>query len=275
MRPGAHLPAIGMVVVLLAACATAPDRGADRAGSGTAAGTPTGELTVFAAASLTDAFDVLGRRFEERNPSVDVTFNFAGSATLSTQLVQGAPGDVFAAADSAQMDDVADAGLTAAAPTVLTTNRLQIAVERGNPHDIRGLADLDRADLIVVLAAPQVPAGGYAQQALDAAAVDVEPASLEPDVRAVLARVRLGEADAGIVYRSDIVAAGATVDGIDIPSRRNVVASYPIATLAGASNPATARAFVEFVTSEEGEATLRRFGFTAWSSGDDGAGRSA
>lgn len=233
-------------------------------GSSGAAGTAppdSAELTVFAAASLTDAFEAMGTAFERANPHARVTCNVASSSTLATQITQGAPADVFASANGTQMEVVADAGLVAGGPIDFAGNTLEIVVEDSNPLDIRGLEDLTRDDVTVVLAAEEVPAGQYAREALDAQGLDVRPASLETDVRAVLSRVALGEADAGIVYSSDIATAGDAVEGVTVPADENVPATYPIAALADADEPDTARAFVDFVVSEEGRRLLRRFGF--------------
>lgn len=246
-----------LVALALGACATAP---ADPSPAGD---TIAGGVTVFAAASLTDAFTDLGAAFETAHPDTTVTFNFAGSQQLSTQVLEGAPADVFASADQRQMGIVADAGLADGEPAVFAHNRLEIAVEPGNPTGIATLGDLAGDGVVVVLAADEVPAGRYAREALDAAGADVDPASLETDVRAVLTKVSLGEADAGIVYASDIAAAGDRVRGVAIPGDDNVVAAYPIAGLRDAPHPAAARAFVAMVRSDEGRATLERYGFTA------------
>lgn len=258
--------------VLLGACGGGGDADAPSApasspagGAASAAGAPalSGELTVFAAASLTDAFEDIGERFEQANPAVDVAFNFESSATLATQITEGAPADVFASASQATMDTVDDTGLLAGERADFAGNLLEIAVEPGNPKGVAGLEDLAQPDITVVLAAEEVPAGQYARQALDEQGIEVEPASLETDVRAVLSRVALGEADAGIVYVSDIVAAGGDVEGVEIPADQNVPASYPIATLAEAPNPDAGEAFVEYVRSDEGREVLDEFGFSS------------
>lgn len=224
---------------------------------------PAGPLMVFAAASLTDAFEAIGERFEREHPEVEVTFNFAGSSTLATQLRQGAPADVFASADERQMKALQNAQLVTGEPTLFATNSLQIVVEPGNPPQIGSLGALTQPDVTVLLAAEEVPAGEYARTALDARDLELKPASLERDVRAVLARVALGEADAGIVYRSDVVAAGDRVEGAPIPAEENVTARYPIARLAAAPNPGAGEAFVAFVQSPAGQRILHRFGFSA------------
>jgi molybdate transport system substrate-binding protein len=252
------------LLVLAAACGasqTAPE--AQTSPKQTGENTVSGEVVAFAAASLTDAFEALAMAFSEANPAVKVTSNFAGSQQLAGQITQGAPASVFASANQTQMDVVADAGLIAGQPQVFASNRLTIAVEPGNPLGIKGLADLARPDITLVMAAEEVPAGQYARQALDAAGVQVAPASLETDVRAVLSKVALGEADAGIVYRSDVVAADGDVDAVEIPAAQNVPAAYPIAVLADAPNLAAARAFVDFVTSKQGQHILAEHGFAA------------
>lgn len=258
----------GRVRVWLAALIAAVSAAVSAAACGStgadddASGDVSGELIVFAAASLTDAFDALSDAFVGANPEVEVVFNHAGSQTLASQIDEGAPSDVFASANDTQMDAVAAAGNLAGEPETFTANLLAIAVEPGNPLGISGLEDLADPGLVLVLPAEEVPAGQYAREALDAAGIEVAPASLEQDVRAARSKVELGEADASIVYASDIVASDA-VAGIDIPIEHNVPASYPIAVLADAPNPTAAEAFVAFVLSEDGQQILASYGFTA------------
>lgn len=253
-----------LTAALLAAGCGPADGGGPADGSGAAsADGRSGEVLVFAAASLTDAFGELAEAFTDANPQVEVVLNLAGSQTLASQIVEGAPADVFASANQVQMDVVADADELATDPEVFTANRLAIAVEPGNPLDITGLEDLTDPDLLLVLPAEEVPAGRYAQQALDAAGLSVTPVSLEQDVRAARSKVELGEADATIVYASDIVAADGRVAGVDIPPEQNVPAAYPIARLAEASNPEVTDAFVAFVLSEQGQSILTEYGFAA------------
>jgi molybdate transport system substrate-binding protein len=264
MPPLAGTAMNGRVRVWLAACTVAVV--ASACGSGNASddgsGDPSGALVVFAAASLTDAFDGLSDAFVDANPEVEVVFNHAGSQTLRSQINEGAPADVFASANDTQMDAVAAAGNLAGEPETFAANLLAIAVEPGNPLGIRGLEDLADPELVLVLPAEEVPAGQYAREALDAAGIEVAPSSLEQDVRAARSKVELGEADASIVYASDLVASDA-VEGIDIPIEHNVPARYPIAVLADAPNPAAAEAFVAFVLSEDGQEILASYGFTA------------
>jgi molybdate transport system substrate-binding protein len=258
MRAAVRACSVGLVVaVMAAACGSGETAGAD----GPRAGEVSGELIVFAAASLTDAFDELSEAFVDANPDVEVVFNYAGSQTLSSQINEGAPSDVFASANMSQMDAVADADNLAGEPQVFTTNLLEIAVESGNPLGISGLADLADAELVLVLPAEEVPAGRYAREALEAAGVEVTPSSLEQDVRAALSKVELGEADASIVYASDIVASDGRADGVAIPVEQNVPATYPITVLADAPNPSAADAFIAFVLSHTGQEILTAYGF--------------
>jgi molybdate transport system substrate-binding protein len=232
-------------------------------GCGGVAGSPPStpkDLNVFAAASLTAAFTDLGNSFEKSHPRVRVRPVFAGSSTLVQQIQQGAPADVFASADTANMQKLSDAGLTET-PSVFARNKLEIVVQKGNPKRIAGLADLARPDLIVVLAAPGVPAGTYAAQALAKAAIKVTPKSQEQDVKSVISKVSLGEADAGIVYVTDVSAAGSSVEGVEIPDAENVIAIYPMAVLKQAPDAADGRAFDRFVLSADGQRVLARYGF--------------
>lgn len=222
---------------------------------------PKVELQVFAAASLTEAFKALGTVFETGHSESTVTFNFAGTPTLVTQLQQGAGADVLAAADESNMQKALDAGLLVGPPVVITRNRLEIAVAPGNPKHITALADLARPDILYITAASTVPAGRYAAQALSAAGVKASPRSLETDVRSVLSKVQLGEADAGIVYVTDVKVAGSKVAGVEIPDAQNILAKYPAAVVRTAHNPALARSFIDLAVSGRGQSILRSFGF--------------
>ena len=235
---------------LLAAVGCGASSGAQAGGPG-----PSGAL-VLAAASLTDAFRAEGAAFAKEHPNETVTLSFAGSQSLVAQIKEGAPGDVFASADERSMAAVS--GSTVGKPTIFARNTLAIAVAPGNPKHIAGLADLARDDVTLVLAAPAVPAGNYAGKALAAAGVTVHPKSEEENVRAVLTKVELGEADAGIVYTSDIAAAGGKVDRVAIPAGVNQVARYPIARI---SDEVVGHDFVEFVLSDQGQQILQRYGF--------------
>jgi molybdate transport system substrate-binding protein len=222
-----------------------------------------GRVTVFAAASLTESFTTLGRDFEATHPGTTVVFNFAGSSALATQITQGAPADVFAAASPATMKTVTDAGDAAGTPTTLVRNQLVIAVPRGNPHRIAGLADLARPGVKVALCAEQVPCGAAAKTALGAGAVRLTPATLEQDVKGALAKVKLGEVDAALVYRTDVRSAAAELDAVEFPESARAVNDYPIVVLKRAGNPAGARAFVDYVRSDAGRTVLTAAGFQA------------
>lgn len=246
--------------VLLALTGCGGDDGAGAEQPDQAPGQVSGEVTVFAAASLTEAFTELAEDFEQAHPGTTVQFNFAGSSGLAQQIVQGAPADVFASANPKQMQVVADAGEVAGQPVVFVTNTLQIVVPEGNPAGVAGLADFGREELRIALCAEQVPCGGVAAEAFQAAGVTPAPDTLEEDVKAVLTKVRLGEVDAGLVYRTDVTAADG-VEGIDFPEAAQAVTEYLIAVLAGAPDAEGARAFVDHVLSERGQDVLAGYGF--------------
>ncbi|MEV0809590.1 molybdate ABC transporter substrate-binding protein [Micromonospora sp. NPDC050200] len=253
----AALAVLPMVAALgLAGCGGGTDDG----GKGETGGI-TGTVTVFAAASLTGSFTTLGRQFEAAHPGVRVTFNFAGSSALATQITQGAPADVFASAAPKNMATVTDAGAADGSPTVFARNQLVIAVPKGNPARVTGLADLTRPSAKVALCAEQVPCGAAAARALDAAGVQLTPVTLEQDVKGALSKVTLGEVDAALVYRTDVRSAAAQVDGVDFPESAGAVNDYPLVVLKDAPNPTAARAFVEHVLSDQGRAVLTGAGF--------------
>jgi molybdate transport system substrate-binding protein len=252
--------------------ATTPTTGVATTGATptTAAATTTtapalsGSLNVFAAASLTGAFNAAKTTLGSTTPGVSLTFNFAGSNTLVTQIQQGAPADVFASADQANMQKVVDAGGISGTPEVFATNSLEIIVAPGNPKGIRGLADLSASGLLYVTAGPDVPIGKYALQVFEKAGVTApSPVSLEADVKAVVTKVTSGEVDAAIVYATDVTAAGSKAEGVAIPTAANVVATYPLGVTAEASNPKGAAAWIAFITGEEGQAILAEHGFGA------------
>jgi molybdate transport system substrate-binding protein len=245
-------------MLAVAALALAGCGGGDDDAGGSSGATTPGELKVFAAASLTAAFTKLGDQYAAANGGDKVTFNFAGSQALATQIQQAAPADVFASADITNMDKVKD---LVGAPQIFASNQLQIVVEKGNPRNVQGLDDLANPDLKVVLAAPEVPVGKYGQQALEKAGVTVKPVSQEQDVKAVVSKVSLGEADAGIAYVTDVTAGGDKVEGVEIPEDQNVVATYPIATVKAAKDQQGAQAFLDLVLSAEGQQVLKEYGF--------------
>ena len=220
-----------------------------------------GSVTVLAAASLTSAFQDLGSQFEKNHSGVKVDLSFAGSSTLAAQVKQGAPGDIFASADQPNMQALHDAGLLGNSSQVFARNRLEIVVAAGNPKGITGLSDLAKPRMVVILCAPSVPCGRYALQAFSKAGVAAKPVSQETDVKAVIGKVSLGEADAGVVYVTDVKAGGSKVEGVEIPYAQNVIASYPIALLAEAKNGSAAKSFIQFVLSTEGQKILQGYGF--------------
>lgn len=222
-----------------------------------------GELTVYAAASLTGAFDELAAQFEEQHPDIDVLpISYDGSSVLATQLIAGAPADVFASADESNMGKIVDAGL-ARDPETFATNTMEIVVAPDNPQEIDDLADLADADLTVIVCAPEVPCGNASKTLLDSAGVALTPASEEQNVTAVLAKVKSGEADAGLIYQTDVAAADGAVTGIDIEESEKATNIYPLVALDDAANPNAATAFVAFVLSAEGQRVLEDFGFGA------------
>ena len=220
---------------------------------------PDAPITVFAASSLTEVFGEIGTAYAAAYPEAKVDFSFGASSELIAQINQGAPADVVAAADGESMGRLEPG--TNGAPANFATNRLQIIVAPGNPKGITRLADLARPDVVFVSAAPAVPIGRYTQQVLAAAGVTAAPKSLEANVKGIVNKVVLGEADAGIVYVTDVLAARSKALGVDIAGPVNVVATYPIAVPATSSHPDAAARFVAFVRSQAGQVILARFGF--------------
>jgi molybdate transport system substrate-binding protein len=248
--------------VLAAACGDDDDAAATDATSG-GERLLSGELVVFAAASLTDVFTELGDAFMAEHPDLTVTFNFAASSELATQIEEGAPADVFASADQNNMTKAVDAGAVDGEPVVFVQNELQIVVEEGNPDGVTGLADLSDGDLIVALCAPEVPCGSYAAQAFELAGLAVPEASQEQNVRAVVEKVALGEADAGVGYTTDVRSRADEVDGVEIPADQNVLASYPVAVLDLGGNADAAAAWVAYLQTPGALDVLTAAGFLA------------
>jgi molybdate transport system substrate-binding protein len=250
--PTRRLAGLAAVVVLaVAACSAASDGEPDG-----------GTLTVYAAASLTDVFEQLGGQFRDEHPEIELTIGYGSSAGAARGIVEGAPGDVFASADEKQMQVVTDAGL-ARDPVVFTSNVLTIAVPKGNPAGVTGLADFARDDLALAVCAPEAPCGAAAERLFAAAVVSAVPDTYEEDARAALTKVELGEVDAALVYVTDVRSVPHRVEGIDVPEAEQVVNRYPIAILDDARNPGAARAFVDLVLSEDGRRALADFGFRA------------
>jgi molybdate transport system substrate-binding protein len=251
--PVAASPAAGAATPMPAPAASFPEEG--------------GDLTVFAAASLTDAFQAVADDLQQANPEVEITFNFAGSQTLVTQLTGGARADLFSSANLVLMAAAEDAGLIAGEPLIFARNELVIAVPATNPAGIEQPEDLADPGVKLVLAQPEVPAGQYAREAICnlggetlAGSIAANVVSEEEDVRGVLAKVEFGEADAGIVYRGDVLAAGDAVLAIDLPEGAGPEALYPIAAVTG-GDLALAEAFIAWLLGPEGQATLADYGF--------------
>ena len=246
-----------MSAVALSACGS--DSSIDA--SNTSQPEMSGTLTVLAASSLTKAFTALGNDFENEHPGSKIAFSFGSSSDLQQQIEQGAPADVFASADQSNMDKVVASGTNAIAPINFARNKLEIAVEKGNPKHIATLSDLANNDLIVVLCDPSVPCGKFADRVLTNANVKLTPKSREASVKATLSKVELGEADAAIVYVSDVVSSG-KVAGVIIPDNVNALTTLPIVTLKGSSHVALAAAWVKFVVAHEAE-LVSKYGFLA------------
>lgn len=220
-------------------------------------------LTVFAAASLQKSFEEIGKSFEKSHPGVTVKFSFGGSSGLVSQLSDGAPADVLATANESTMTKAVTDGLVTGTPSPFVSNTLQIVVPKDNPAGVQSLADLTKAGTKVVLCAPAVPCGAAANSVEKAAGIDIKPVSEEQAVTDVLGKVRSGEADAGLVYVTDVAGAGAEVKGIDFPEAKAAINIYPIAPLKGAAHATLAGEFVSAITGADGQKVLRAAGFAA------------
>jgi molybdate transport system substrate-binding protein len=260
-RTAATVGSLGLCAALLAACGSSSSGGTgSTAPASSSAPAVTGSVTVFAASSLKEAFTRIAQQFEAANPGVKVTFSFAASSALSTQINSGAPADVFASASATTMQQVVDKG-GASNPTNFVKNVMEIATPPSNPANVTSVDDLAKSTVKVALCQPQVPCGSTAQKVFTNAGITVTPVTQEPDVKSVLAKVTLGEVDAGVVYVTDVQAAGTTVKGVQIPANVNASTTYPIAALTKASNAAGAAAFVAFVLSPAGQSVLTAAGF--------------
>ncbi len=275
MRFASKRVVVGTVLTALAllvtACSSGTSAGSPSSGgpsttdasgpASSAPAAPTGSITVFAAASLNKTFTELGNQFQADNPGTTVKFSFGGSSDLVAQIQGGAPADVFASADTANMDKITKANLQSGAPVNFASNVLEIATAPGNSKGIKSLKDLANPDLKVVVCAPGVPCGTAAEQVEKNAKVTIKPVSEEQSVTDVLGKITSGEADAGLVYVTDVKGAGSKVTGVNFPEAKTVVNIYPIVALADAKNPELAKAFISYVTGSKGQAVLAGDGF--------------
>jgi len=248
----------------LVACSSSKSSSSSSPAAAPSTKTPamTGNLTVFAAASLTGAFNAAKPVLVSANPGLNLTYSFAGSNTLATQIQQGAPADVFASADQKNMDTLVKAGLVDT-PVIFAKNKLEIAVAPGNPKHITSLQDLAKPGLTVVLEAPGVPAGDYTRQVETQLGITITPKSLDPDVKTAITKVTSGEADATVVYVTDVTAAGSKVTGVPIPDTLQPTITYPIAVVKATKNQVAAAAFVQSAVSGEVQTALLAAGFIA------------
>lgn len=261
-RRMAQTAGAGAAALLLLGACSSSDSDTPSDSSPSAGGTKvSGAVTVFAAASLKESFEALGKQFEQAHPGTSVTFSFGGSDSLAASITGGAPADVFASASPKTMKIVTDAGDNAAEPATFVRNQLEIATLPGNPDKVTSLKDLTGSGLKVVLCDKTVPCGAAAQKALDASGLKLTPASYEQDVKSALNKVVLKEADAAVVYKTDVKAAGGKVEGVEFPESAGAVNDYPIALLKGSKNTETAKAFIALVQSAEGQKVLNEAGF--------------
>jgi molybdate transport system substrate-binding protein len=250
-------------LLALSACSSSDsDSSSTTSGSSASASDKlSGTVTVFAAASLKESFTTLGEQFERAHPGTKVTFSFGGSDSLAASITGGAPADVFASASPKTMKIVTDAGDASGTPATFVRNQLEIATLPGNPDKVASLKDLTNPDLKVVLCDKEVPCGAAAQKALDASSLKLTPVSYEQDVKAALTKVELKEADAAVVYKTDVHAAGDKVGGVEFPESADAVNDYPITLLKDAQNTDAAKAFIALVRSAEGQKVLTGAGF--------------
>ncbi|MFG2886545.1 molybdate ABC transporter substrate-binding protein [Streptomyces sp. NPDC048297] len=261
-----RLAGVGAAAVLaLSACSSSDDSSSPKSDTSASASADaaklSGTVTVFAAASLQESFTALGKEFEQQHPGTKVSFNFGGSDTLAASITGGAPADVFAAASPKTMKIVTDKSDAAGTPATFVRNQLEIATLPGNPHKVSSLKDLTKSGLKVVLCDKTVPCGAAAQKALDASKLKLTPVSYEQDVKSALTKVELKEADAAVVYKTDVKAAGDKVEGVEFPESAQAINDYPIALLKNAPNAQAAKAFIALVQSAEGQKVLTEAGF--------------
>ncbi|MGW3208743.1 molybdate ABC transporter substrate-binding protein [Streptomyces sp. NPDC001135] len=256
-----QLAGAGAALMALSACSSSSD--SSTAPEKTGSGSPklSGTVTVFAAASLKESFTTLGKEFEQAHPGAKVSFNFGGSDTLAASITGGAPADVFAAASPRTMAIVTDKKDAVGTPATFVRNQLEIATLPGNPDKVSSLKDLTKPGLKVVLCDKTVPCGAAAQKALDAAKLKLTPASYEQDVKSALNKVELKEADAAVVYKTDVKAAGGKVEGVEFPESAKAINNYPIVRLKNGQSAEAAKAFIALVQSAEGQKVLSEAGF--------------
>ncbi|MGW1023624.1 molybdate ABC transporter substrate-binding protein [Streptomyces sp. NPDC002577] len=254
-------------LLALSACSSSDDSSSAKSDASSSASASdasdklSGEVTVFAAASLKESFTTLGEEFEKEHPGTKVTFSFGGSDALAASITGGAPADVFAAASPKTMKIVTDAGDASGTPATFVRNQLEIATLPGNPDKVSSLKDLTKSSLKVVLCDKTVPCGAAAQKALDASKLKLTPVSYEEDVKSALNKVVLKEADAAVVYKTDVQAAGDKVAGVDFPESADAINDYPITLLKESKNADAAKAFIALVQSAEGQKVLTGAGF--------------
>ncbi|MET8164883.1 molybdate ABC transporter substrate-binding protein [Streptomyces sp. NPDC005329] len=263
-----QVAALGVTALLaLSACSSSDDSSSAKSDSSASASSASasdklsGTVTVFAAASLKESFTALGKEFEKAHPGTKVTFSFGGSDSLAASITGGAPADVFASASPKTMAIVTDAGDASGTPATFVRNQLEIATLPGNPDKISSLKDLTQSSMKVVLCDKTVPCGAAAQKALDAGKLKLTPVSYEQDVKAALTKVELKEADAAVVYKTDVHAAGDKVEGVEFPESADAINDYPIVQLKDAQNTDAAKAFIALVQSAEGQKVLTEAGF--------------
>ncbi|MGW0212605.1 molybdate ABC transporter substrate-binding protein [Streptomyces sp. NPDC003233] len=249
-------------LMALSACSSSSDSSNAKSDTSNSASPKlSGDVTVFAAASLKESFTTLGKEFEQQHPGTKVSFNFGGSDTLAASITGGAPADVFAAASPKTMAIVTAKQDAVGTPATFVRNQLEIATLPGNPGKVSSLKDLTRSGLKVVLCDKTVPCGAAAQKALDAAKLKLTPVSYEQDVKSALNKVELKEADAAVVYKTDVKSAGGKVQGVEFPESAKAINAYPIVLLKNAPNARTAKAFIALVQSAEGQKVLSEAGF--------------
>jgi molybdate transport system substrate-binding protein len=249
-----------LAAIAVAGCSSSSSSSGGSAPSASPASSPTGTITVFAAASLMGTFTQLGQQFDTAHPGDTVKFSFGPSSGLSTEITSGAPADVFASASPTNMDTVVSAG-DAASPQDFAKNTMEVAVPPNNPGKVTSLNDLAKKSVKVALCQPQVPCGVVAAEVFKNAGIKVKPVTLQPDVKSVLAQVELGSVDAGMVYVTDVMAAGTKVKGVTIPANDNASTLYPIATISSSKEKSIAQAFVAYVLSPAGQQVLTAAGF--------------